>query len=153
MSENFNSVWDALFDDPGEKAVLKIKSRLMDDIRHYLKREGLTQERAAEKLGISQPRISDISTGKISRFTIDALVGILAKAGIEIEVRQKNQKNLIKVPVQQWNCSHLKLVQKAGAGRKKQAGEWSVEMPNSLVKIKHDNIFSSDVCDEYALKA
>ncbi|MCI5130304.1 MAG: XRE family transcriptional regulator [Candidatus Electrothrix sp. EH2] len=98
ISEKFNSVWDALFDDPGEKAVLEIKSRLMDEIRHYLKNERLTQEKAAEILGISQPRISDISTGKISKFTIDALVGILAKAGIGIEMIPKNKNNLMKVP-------------------------------------------------------
>lgn len=86
MKQQFSNVWDALFDDPGEKVVLEIKSKLMDDIRQYLKRENLTQEKAAELLGVSQPRISDIATGKISKFTIDALVSILAKAGIPVEV-------------------------------------------------------------------
>lgn len=69
----FSNVWDALFDDPGEKAVLEIKSGLMDEIRQYLKRENLTQEKAAEVLGVSQPRISDIATGKISKFTVEEL--------------------------------------------------------------------------------
>lgn len=73
MAEKFSNVWDALFDDPGEKAVLEIKSGLMDEIRHYLRRENLTQEKAAEVLGVSQPRISDIATGKISKFTIEEL--------------------------------------------------------------------------------
>lgn len=123
MSEKFNSVWDALFDDPGEKAVLEIKSRLMDEIRHYLKNERLTQKKAAEILGISQPRISDISTGKISKFTIDALVGILAKADIDIEMIPKNQNNLIKVPLQQWNHAHLGMIQKTDDSGKKQGEE------------------------------
>lgn len=78
-----------MFDDPGEKAVLEIKSRLMDEIRHYLKHERLTQEKAAEMLGISQPRISDISTGKISKFTIEELQSFFYKIqeslGVEFE--------------------------------------------------------------------
>jgi predicted XRE-type DNA-binding protein len=113
MNEIFSNVWDALFDDPGEKAVLEIKSGLMDEIRQYLKQENLTQEKAAEILGVSQPRISDISTGKISKFTIDALVSILAKAGIIVEVRRKKDK-LINVPPQKWNCSHLRLIETGG---------------------------------------
>ena len=153
MSEKFNSVWDALFDDPGEKAVLEIKSRLMDEIRHYLKHERLTQEKAAEMLGISQPRISDISTGKISKFTIDALVGILAKAGIALEMRPKNQDNLIKVPPQEWSRSHLRMIRKTDESRKRQVGEWSAEMSGTLMKMNQENILSSDVCDEYALEA
>lgn len=153
MSEKFSSVWDALFDDPGEKAVLEIKSRLMDEIRHYLKHERLTQEKAAEMLGISQPRISDISTGKISKFTIDALVGILAKAGIALEMRPKNQDNLIKVPPQEWSRSHLRMIRKTDESRKRQVGEWSAEMSGTLMKMNQENILSSDVCDEYALEA
>ncbi|MCI5218902.1 MAG: helix-turn-helix domain-containing protein [Candidatus Electrothrix sp. LOE2] len=153
MSEKFSSVWDALFDDPGEKAVLEIKSGLMDEIRQYLKHERLTQEKAAEILGISQPRISDISTGKISRFTIDALVGILAKAGIDIEIRPKNQNNLIKVPPQEWSRSRLKMIRKTDDSRKKQVGDWSVDMSGTLLKINQENILGSDVCDEYALEA
>jgi predicted XRE-type DNA-binding protein len=44
---------------------------LMDEIRHLLKKENLTQEKAAEVSGVGQPRISDILTGKISKFTVD----------------------------------------------------------------------------------
>ena len=144
MSEKFNSVWDALFDDPGEKAVLEIKSGLMDEIRQYLKHERLTQEKAAEILGISQPRISDISTGKISRFTIDALVGILAKAGIVLEIRPKNQNNLIKVPPQDWSRSHLRMIGKTDDSRKKQVGDWSVDMSGTLMKMNQENMLSSE---------
>jgi predicted XRE-type DNA-binding protein len=96
MNKQVSNIWDALFDDPGEKAVLAIKSRLMDEIRQHLKKKNLTQEKAAEVLGVSQPFISDIATGKISKFTIDALVSILAKAGIDVEVRPVPQPTFFK---------------------------------------------------------
>jgi predicted XRE-type DNA-binding protein len=151
MNEIFSNVWDALFDDPGEKAVLEIKSGLMDEIRHYLKRENLTQEKAAEILGVNQPRISDISTGKISKFTVDALVSILAKAGIVVEVRPKKNK-LINVPPQTWNRSHLRLIE-TGGNKKKPVGEWSVTMPSPSIRTEQENTFTSDGYDEYALEA
>ncbi len=110
MGDKFNNVWDALFDDPGERKVLEIKSRLMDEIRHYLKSEGLTQKQAADLFGISQLRISDIATEKISKFTIDALVGILANSGIEVEMQPKRKNSLLTVPKQKWNRSHLRFL-------------------------------------------
>jgi predicted XRE-type DNA-binding protein len=60
----------------------------MDEISGYLKRERMTQEEAAELFGVSQPRISDIARGKISRFTIDALVRIAVKAGLTVDLRR-----------------------------------------------------------------
>lgn len=151
MGEKFSNVWDALFDDPGEKAVLEIKSGLMDEIRHYLKRENLTQEKAAEVLEVSQPRISDIATGKISKFTIDALVSILAKAGIDVEVRPKKNK-LINVPPQTWNRSHLRLIE-TGPKNKQPVGEWSATMPPASITAEQKNTFTSDGYDEYAFEA
>lgn len=92
MSETYDSVWDALFDDPGEIATNKVKSSLMDEINSYINRNRLTQAKAAEKMGISQPRVSDICTGKISKFTIDAMVEILARVGVEVELKPKQEE-------------------------------------------------------------
>jgi predicted XRE-type DNA-binding protein len=52
---------------------MKIKSRLMMDIESCIKKQGLTQKQAAKKMGVTQPRISDLVRGKINRFTIDML--------------------------------------------------------------------------------
>ncbi len=92
MGDTFNSVWDALFDDPAELAVNKVKAKLMDKVRAYIKQNKLTQQQAAEKMGITQPRVSDISMGKISKFTIDALIGLLAKVEVKTEIRFPNKK-------------------------------------------------------------
>jgi predicted XRE-type DNA-binding protein len=72
---------------PGEEAEnLKIRSTLMIQIRKIIERDQLRQVDAAERFGVSQPRISDLVRGKIDEFTIDSLVNMLAHAGFHVEV-------------------------------------------------------------------
>jgi predicted XRE-type DNA-binding protein len=47
----------------------------------------LTQVRAARLLGMSQPRVSDLVGGKVSLFSIDALVEMLGRAGVHVSLR------------------------------------------------------------------
>jgi predicted XRE-type DNA-binding protein len=63
---------------------LKIRASLMVQIRKVLEARHLTQARAAELFGVSQPRISDLVRGKIELFSIDTLVDMLAHAGIRV---------------------------------------------------------------------
>jgi len=87
MNEEFSNVWDAIEDDPVEREKLKLQSRLMDALCDFIKSEGLTQKEAAKRLGVTQPRISDLTRGKIDLFAIDSLVAMLAAAGLHIEVQ------------------------------------------------------------------
>ena len=64
---------------------LLLRSQLMSEIRDVA--EGLTQAQAAKRLGITQPRLNDLLRGKIDRFSLDALVIILNKAGMHIEMK------------------------------------------------------------------
>ena len=89
MSETFINVWAALEDDPAERESLKVKSQMMLDIEKHIKRIGITQAQAAQKLGVSQPRVSDLVNGKIDRFTIDTLVTMLARLGLHVEFTLK----------------------------------------------------------------
>lgn len=72
---------------PEEAENLKIRSRLMNELAEII--SGMTQVRAAKFLGVSQPRISDLARGKIELFTIDALVNMLAHAGVTLRVSVK----------------------------------------------------------------
>jgi predicted XRE-type DNA-binding protein len=47
---------------------------------------GLTQAQAAELLGVTQPRISDLVRGKIDRFSIDTLIAMLDHAGVRVQI-------------------------------------------------------------------
>lgn len=89
MSETFKNVWDALEDDPAARESLKIKSRMMLDIEQHIKSMGITQAQAAKKMGVTQPRVSDLVNGKIDRFTIDMLITMLARLGLHVEIKLK----------------------------------------------------------------
>jgi predicted XRE-type DNA-binding protein len=87
MNEVFESVWDAIEDDPAEAQKMKLRSAMMIALCDYIKGEGLTQKQAAKRLGVMQPRISDLVRGRIDLFAIDSLVNMLALAGLRIEMR------------------------------------------------------------------
>lgn len=72
--------------DQEEAAHLEVRSTLMFLIRQLIQDRGLTQIKAAELLGVSQPRISNLVQSRIELFSIDSLVDMLAKAGMKVEV-------------------------------------------------------------------
>ncbi len=72
---------------PHESAVMLLRCELAEALRKWIAREGITQSRAAERLGVSQPRISEISRNRVDRLSLDYLVGLCAKAGVAVEVK------------------------------------------------------------------
>ena len=85
-TERFASVWDALADTAEEAANLKVRAELMRKIASLIQESGWTQATAAEHCGITQPRINDLLRGRISRFSLDALVNIAASLGRQVHV-------------------------------------------------------------------
>lgn len=73
--------------DPEEAAHLEVRSTLMFSIRKLIQDRGLTQTKAGELLGVTQPRISNLVQGRIELFSIDSLVDMLARAGIKVEIK------------------------------------------------------------------
>lgn len=65
---------------------LKIRTDLMIRLSRLIDARGLTQAQAAEQLGVTQPRVSDLVRGKIDRFSIDTLVAMLGHAGVRVQV-------------------------------------------------------------------
>ena len=63
------SVFDDLGFSSGEARNLKIRATLMNAITEYIQDNELTQKQAAEIFGVTQPRISNLLTGKINLFT------------------------------------------------------------------------------------
>jgi predicted XRE-type DNA-binding protein len=85
--EEFGNVWDALADTPEEAANLRLRSELMDQIETLIEKNGWTQVEAAKHCGVTQPRINDLLRGRISRFSLDALVNIAAALGRKVTVQ------------------------------------------------------------------
>ena len=73
--------------DAEEAANLKVRAMLMIEIEKYIQEKHLTQKRAAERLGVTQPRISDLMRRKIGLFSVDTLITMLTHAGLKVDVR------------------------------------------------------------------
>ena len=82
----FASVWDAIADTPEEAANLRVRAELMEKIAALIADSGWTQADAAEQCGVTQPRVNDLLRGRISRFSLDALVNIAAALGRRVHV-------------------------------------------------------------------
>ncbi len=87
IDEGFDNVWDALEDDPIIRENLKLRSELMVELKRHIKREKWTQAEAAKRLGVTQPRISNLMRGKINAFGLDMLVKMATAAGLRITLR------------------------------------------------------------------
>jgi predicted XRE-type DNA-binding protein len=72
---------------PHEAAVMLLRAQLAEALRVWMEQGGLTQADAAKKLGIAQPRVSEITRGKVELLSLDYLVGLCAKAGIPVKMR------------------------------------------------------------------
>ncbi len=84
--ETYASVWDAVADTPGQAANLKARAGLMRQIEEIVKRNDWTQAEAAKRCGVTQPRMNDLLRGRVSRFSLDALVNISTALGYEVKV-------------------------------------------------------------------
>ena len=86
---------DNVFEDVGfeaeEAANLKIRADLLLDLREFIRVRGWTQAEAAAFFGETQPRISNLLKGEISRFSIDKLINMLSRAGIRVRLKTEQR--------------------------------------------------------------
>ncbi|MEQ1742949.1 MAG: helix-turn-helix transcriptional regulator [Candidatus Nitrotoga sp.] len=73
----------------GEAQNLLLRTDLMIKIEQLVKKSGLIQSDAAKVLGITQPRVNDLLKGRIEKFSLDALVNMVARAGMEVKMTVK----------------------------------------------------------------
>ena len=72
---------------------LRIRADLMLEVERLIAARGLTQAEAAKLLHVTQPRISDLTRGKIERFSIDTLIEMLSRAGADVTVKVRRRKH------------------------------------------------------------
>jgi predicted XRE-type DNA-binding protein len=80
---------DNVFADLGlaDAEKLKIKTGLVIEIRKAMKSHGLTQQEAAKRMGISQPKVSDMMRGDFSNLSERKLMDCLTRLGYDIEIK------------------------------------------------------------------
>ncbi len=71
-----------------EAAILQMRADLMADLRKFIKAKKLTQTKAAEILGVSQSRVSDLIIGKWERFSLEMLIILATRAGMHVTLRK-----------------------------------------------------------------
>lgn len=86
QTERFTNVWDALEGSPREAANMRLRSKLLLELSKTVKSWGVSQKDAAKRLNITQPRLNDMLSGKINKFSLDALVNLsdAAQMGVDI---------------------------------------------------------------------
>ncbi len=91
MSETIVESSGNIFVDLGysadEAAILQMRADLMAGLRKYIKTKKLTQTRAAELLGVSQSRVSDLKRGKWEKFSLEMLIILATKAGMRVTLK------------------------------------------------------------------
>ncbi len=87
MTRGSGNVFLDLGFPPHEAAVMLLRCELAEVLRKWMTREGLTQAQAAKRLGVLQPRISEIACNKVDKLSLDYLVGLCAKAGLSVAVK------------------------------------------------------------------
>jgi hypothetical protein len=83
----FDSVWDAIADTATEAANLRARAELAHQIIAIVKKNKWTQGKAASHCDITQPRMNDLLRGRISKFSLDALVNIASSIGCRVRMK------------------------------------------------------------------
>lgn len=86
MSElMYENAFDIVTDDYFKVATYKARSEMMNAVVSEITRNGWTQEEAAEKLNVSQPRISNLKNGRMSKFSFEELMRMLSVLGFSFK--------------------------------------------------------------------
>lgn len=115
--------------DPVKFNTWSIKSKLIIIIRKLMIDNNWSQSEAAEKLGISQPRVSNMLNGKLDKFSVDTLLEIVFKMGykLDMDFTPLNTQSPLIVPdeiepddsntfdyVDGWNACRAAMLKKKG---------------------------------------
>jgi predicted XRE-type DNA-binding protein len=75
---------------PAQSESAKLRAALMTALKEHISRAHLSQSQAAKVFGVTQPRISDLTRGKVDLFGLDALVNMAATAGLRVEMHVRD---------------------------------------------------------------
>ena len=84
--ESCGNVFTDLGFSPEMSTKLTMRADLMVRIREIVAENKWTQREAAEILGITQSRVSDLVCGKWEKFSLDMLITLVTRAGKHVEL-------------------------------------------------------------------
>lgn len=74
-----------------EGALLLIRTQLLKTLKDEIEKKKWSQAQAAEKLGVKQPRISEIHSLRIDKFSVELLIKYLYRLDKSIEFKIKRR--------------------------------------------------------------
>lgn len=83
---------DLELDQPEE---LLARSKLLYEAGELVQRSGLSQKEVAKKLGITQPKVSMLISGRLSQFSTDSLLHYLTILGCKVEIRVRKPRSKV----------------------------------------------------------
>ena len=98
-SIKYTNIFDAVTDNPEEASELQTRADLMSVIRDIVQDNNWKQAEAATRMGLTQPRVSNLLNGKIDKFSIDLLMTCLFRLGYRFKPLYKNKQLTIDVRV------------------------------------------------------
>lgn len=79
---------------------LVVKSRLIRFVAEEIRRRELTQKDAGEVLGLDQPNVSALMNEKLSRFSVQKLMGLVGRLGFKVSIQVEGSGVTFNVPFQ-----------------------------------------------------
>lgn len=80
------NIFHEFITDPGLAEIYYIKSYLAALVVELIAKKDWTQTEAAERLGVKQPRISEIKKAKLDKFSVDFLLLLLVKLDYRFDI-------------------------------------------------------------------
>jgi len=84
------NVFEEIGFTPNEAAHVQLRSAMMTRLIAEIENQHLTQADAARRMGITQPRVSDLMRGKLHLFSINTLVAMLSAMGLRVDLKIRN---------------------------------------------------------------
>lgn len=72
---------------------LLARAKLLNDVSTLIKNSGLSQKDVAERLRITQPKVSMLVSGQLSAFSAGTLIHYLSILGCEVQIRVKKPRS------------------------------------------------------------
>jgi predicted XRE-type DNA-binding protein len=74
---------------------MKARAQVMRALQKTVGGWAVSQKAAAERLGITQPRLNDLLRGKIDKFSLDTLFDLTGRAGLKVSLSRRRNTGSI----------------------------------------------------------
>jgi predicted XRE-type DNA-binding protein len=74
---------------PDSDDLIRRRARILTVINDAIARRRLTQEAAADLIGIDQADVSRLANGRVSRFSLERLMTIVDRLGVDVAIEQR----------------------------------------------------------------